>query len=367
MSSDVQLSGPASPRSPRRFLRWLIPVAAAGVFALVASDVLSADANPNLPGRTPTQLLAAAGAPKLTGFSGTVVEKAAFGLPDLGALFGGGTDQLGGPSVFSGSHTVRVWYGSQSKQRIAMLDSLGETDLFRNGSTLWEWDSRNRVATRHTLPATLSAPAGLATAAPDQAAQRIIALMSPSTEVSADKNVQVAGRAAYELVLTPKDGRSRVRQVRIALDGRTMVPLALQLYPRGSDRPALDIAYTRFDAVPPSEDNFSWQPPAGVTVKQGAAADAPKLPLALGQVRTGTVGSGWTTVFKATNLPTAAVLAKQNPQLGLLYGMLPTVKGAWGSGHLLTSALLTALVTDDGRFFAGAVDPSVLYEAAAKK
>ena len=79
-----------------------------------------------------------------------MVEKAALGLPDLSQLTGSSPDQLGGLSLLTGSHTIRVWYGGPSKQRVAMLDSLGESDLFRNGNTLWEWDSRSRVATKQS-------------------------------------------------------------------------------------------------------------------------------------------------------------------------------------------------------------------------
>ena len=44
---------------------------------------------------------------------------------------------------------------------------------------------------------------------------------------------------------------------------------------------------------------------------------------------------------------------------------LTPVSGPWGSGRLLDSKLLSILITNDGRVFAGAVDPSALYAAAA--
>src|SRR3954453_17972663 len=122
----------------RRLLRWLVPVAGAGVVALVASGVLAANANPHLPNRAAAQLLTAISHPKQVGFSGTVVEKASFGLPDLSGLGGlGGTGPSGGTggagvadgasplSLLSGSHTIRVWYGSPTKQRIALLNTFG--------------------------------------------------------------------------------------------------------------------------------------------------------------------------------------------------------------------------------------------------
>jgi hypothetical protein len=47
--------------------------------------------------------------------------------------------------------------------------------------------------------------------------------------------------------------------------------------------------------------------------------------------------------------------------------ILPKVSGTWGSGHLLSGSLFSALITDDGRVFVGAVTPEALEAAAAKK
>jgi hypothetical protein len=41
------------------------------------------------------------------------------------------------------------------------------------------------------------------------------------------------------------------------------------------------------------------------------------------------------------------------------------VHGAWGSGRLLRTSLVSVLITDQGSAFVGAVQPSVLYAAAA--
>jgi hypothetical protein len=42
---------------------------------------------------------------------------------------------------------------------------------------------------------------------------------------------------------------------------------------------------------------------------------------------------------------------------------LPRVSGSWGSGRLLRSSLLSAVITDDGRLAVGAVAPDLLYQA----
>jgi len=357
-------------------LRWLVPVAAAGVVALLASGVLSAGANPNLPNRSAVQLLAAVSHPKQVGFSGTVVEKASFGLPDLGGLGAlGSTQSADGTSplsLLSGSHTIRVWYGGATKQRIALLDTFGELDLFRNGNSLWQWNSDTRTAVHRSLPTApglFGAPGQLPGLTPDQAAQQIMALVQPSTTVTTDRTAVVAGRSAYTLVLTPKQAGARIRQVRISVDGATMVPLGVQVYVRDNPRPVLDVSFTRFDATMPSEDNFDWTPPPGATVQPAPsqAGMVPGLRLPAGRPTISTVGSGWTSVLKVTGLPSQAALAKLSPQAAGLLSLLPAVRGSWGSGRLLQTSVLSMLITADGRAFLGAVDPSVLYAAAGAR
>ncbi len=364
--------------SRRRALRWLVPAGAAGVVALLASGVLSANANPNLPNRSAAQLLAAVSNAKIAGFSGTVVEKASLGLPELPSL-GGVTAGSSGAGLFgllSGSHTARVWYAGESKQRVALLNQLGEQDVFRNGRELWQWNSDTRTANHTTLPsaAASSEAQQLPAVTPDQAAKQALALIEPSTTVTTDRAAIVAGRSAYVLVLTPKDSRSRVGSVRISVDGKTMVPLGVQVYPRASDRAAVDVAFTRFDDSVPSDDNFVWSPPAGAKVTQGdsgsrslQAAKGLADPTMLPNPAAITIGEGWTSIVKLTGVPRLDQVGKQDGQAGLVLSALPEVKGSWGSGRLFQSALVTGLITSDGRAFFGAVDPELLYQAAAVK
>ena len=375
-SLSERLSGNRT--APRRAVRWLVPVAAAGVIALIASGVLSASANPNLPRQTAAELLAAVGNAKVAGFSGTVVEKASLGLPELPQLGNSGSS-AGLIGMLTGSHTARVWYAGPTQQRIAVLDALGEQDLFRDGRDLWQWNSDNRTATHSVLPADAAepSPSQLPTLTPDQAAQQALKMIDPSTTVNTDRTGTVAGRSTYTLVLTPKDTRSRVGSVRISMDGQNKVPLGVQVYPRDSDRAALDISFTRVDFSVPDDDNFTFRPPSGVTVKQtpfgSHEASGGSAQPSLGGADTTTIGSGWTTIVKVTGMPGVASLGKQAgtadtaDTAGAVLGSLPTVSGAWGKGRLFSSTLITALITDDGRAYFGAVDPAMLYQAAAQK
>jgi hypothetical protein len=144
----------------------------------------------------------------------------------------------------------------------------------------------------------------------------------------------------------------------------------VQVLARGSKRAALDVSFTRFDDSVPSNDNFDWTPPPGAVVNGTPPRHPPGFQppaSALEHPDVTPIGAGWSTVFKVTGVPTLSALGSQDKQAGALLAALPEVHGSWGSGRLFSSALLTALVTSDGRVFVGAVDPELLYQAATAK
>ena len=337
-----------------------------GVVGLAAGGVFTAQASSeSLPKTTPAALLAAVQSARTSGFSGTIVAQLSLGLPDLSQLTGG----AGGASVtslMSGSHTMRFWYGGPDRQRMAVLGTTDETDVFHSGRELWQWNSDTHVATHSVLPArdvTAADPASdVAGLTPQQLAERAIAAIDPSTEVTVTADRRVADRAAYELVLRPRDQSTRVGSIRIAVDGSTKMPLGVQVYPRASSSPAIDVSFSGVSFKTPSADNFSFTPPPGATVHKGmAAAERPTgpKPEAAG-VAVAQIGSGWTAIVECRTTPARIATAA-----GPLLSRLTAVHGAWGRGRLLNSPLASVLITDDGRVFAGAVDPSALYAAAA--
>src|ERR1700730_1142010 len=117
---------------------WLVPAAAAVavIGGGVAVGALAAAADPSLPPRSAAELLVDLQTARLDGLSGTVVQRAARGLPALPSLGGGqGSSDL--TSLVAGTHTLRVWYSGPSKARVALLGTLGESDVITNGTDLW--------------------------------------------------------------------------------------------------------------------------------------------------------------------------------------------------------------------------------------
>lgn len=365
----------------RAVLRWLVPVTA-GVAVIgggAAVGTFAADAEPALPPRTAAQLLVDLQTSRLDGLSGTVVQRADLGLPQIANLAGlAGGNEL--TTMLTGTHTLRVWYSGQDRQRVALLDTLGERDVLRNGRDLWVWDSRSNTAKHRTLPESGAAEHAVP-ATPAEAADRALAAVDPTTAVTVGRSARVAGRDAYELVLTPRDADSLVHQVRIALDAKQHVPLRFEVLADGGDRPAFELAFTQVDFRRPDADQFRFNPPPGVTVTE---EPADKLPA--GKHRPGgpaeavpagtdlrTVGTGWTTVLVARmdrgELPGGAkggdgqAPAGAEAAAGLLEAM-PKVSGDWGSGRLFSGRLFSVLITDDGRVLAGLVTPERLYQAA---
>jgi outer membrane lipoprotein-sorting protein len=376
------------------------------VVAAVAaiSAITVAQAAPVLPDRTPAELLAAVAGdhtapPPLTG---TVVETASFGVPQLP----GEQNPTSITSLLAGSHTLKIWYGRHGQLRLAAPVQMGESDFVLNGNTAWLWQSNTDSVTKFVLPAehaTAPKPMRAKPAhprtplTPQQAARQALAMVGPSTRVTTESNVRVAGQAAYQLVVAPRSSQSLIGKITIALDAQHLsVPLRVQVFARGATSPAIQIAYTSISFVTPAAANFHFTPPPGAkvhTASPGMILSSPgygsTYPLPAKQAdQVRVIGKNWLSVavLPASALSelagqgNAAAVAGQAARsasggggsvsgsevFGALLKSAHPVHGAWGSGRLLHTSLLSVLITSTGHMLVGAVNPSVLYAAAAQ-
>jgi hypothetical protein len=385
--------------------RWLVPLGVVCAIALIAAltGVIRAAASGGpLPARSATTLVADLATTNVAGVSGTVTERADLGLPALPGVGGDGSADW--TQLLSGSHTLRVWSAGPAMSRVALLGSLGESDIVRNGADLWTWSSADNTATHLRLPSIGTATPGssapglpdgipsnlapllskLLPATPQQAAAEILAALSPTTSVRNAGAVSVAGRSAYELVIAPRDTASLVASIRIDIDATEHVPLRLRVFAKGHASPAFEIGFTQVSFDRPDASVFDFSPPSGATVTQ-VPAPSLKRPLTTPSPNDGpaphlsVIGSGWTAILAVKGQPPSlprrygSISGSEPGQsddasgsaLGAIIAQLPTVSGSWGTGRLLSTRLLSVLITNDGRVFAGAVAPSALYAAAA--
>lgn len=381
-----------------RRARWAVPGTAVAVTAAVvaALQIPAAQASPNLPDRTPAQLLASISTDaKVPPMTGTVVETASLGLPQL--------PQTGNPtsvaSLLTGSHTMKVYYQDSKHYRLSIPQPQSETDVIANGSKLWLWQSSSDSVTEFTQADQASAKNAAPKVAqtpltPQQAANQVLAKVGKTTLVSVQANVMVAGEPSYRLVLAPKDSRSLVGQVVIAIDGKYGVPLRVQLYAKGASSPAFQVGYTALQWVAPDPANFSFTAPKGASVDVVKPKDQAKSASGSTPSSTatgfGSYGKSWLTVvaFPQKDLMQGFgtisgssgsasssngqqnIASNSNKGVGVssqelinaLLGTAKPVHGSWGSGTLVTTSLVSMLMTG-GEVYIGAVQPTVLYAA----
>lgn len=350
-------------------LRWLAPVAVVAVIGGTSLVAATAEADPALPPRTAKELLVDVQQAQLEALSGTVVQTADLGIPELPGSDRRGSDLM---SLVAGSHTLKVWYSGPDKARLQLLGELGETDVILNGQDLWTWSSDDNAATHRTLGRRSGGdrkpelPAD-APKTPQEAADRLLDAVEPTTEVTTDRAVEVAGRDAYALVLRPKDDASLLTEVRIAVDGETRIPLKVEAF--AGEESVFDVAYTRVDFDRPDDAQFAFNPPPGAEVKELPAPTAADNARAKAKAKAHAeardsgdeptvVGEGWATVVVSDTGGSAST-----GELRQFLASLPEVSGSWGSGRVLAGTAFTVVVADDGRVAIGAVKPERVYQA----
>ncbi len=327
-----------------------ITVAGAVGLGLLAAPA-GAGAEPVLPAVTPEELVASVLQADPDAFAGTVELDNALGLPALPDM----------PQSGDGSSTARIWSDGDDGGRAALPTDDGEKTFVSDGDTFWAWDSADRsVLTgekgEHPDTGDLTDPTAAATEA--------IRTLQSSSTVTVDGTAEIAGRAAYELVLAPApEERTLLREIRVAVDAEQRIPLQLTVLANGSTEPVLTVGFTEltFGAQDPSL--FTFTPPPGATVEEPERPAPGELPDRFENgAAPAIVGDGWDTVIVGS-VPAGDGAEDARGQLAALG---TPVSGAWGSGTLISTAVANAIVTDDGRFAAGAVPEQVLTEALAQ-
>jgi outer membrane lipoprotein-sorting protein len=355
-------------------LRWIPAASAVVVVAAAAIAIpMSANASSTLPTKTSAQVIALVAGSHVKAFSGTIEQTSDLGLPSLPTT-GPGSDSSEASSLalITGTHSIRVYVDGASKDRVQQLDSMAEKDVIRNGKSVWVYDSKAGTAEHSVLAAHRKAHLGamkqgampLTSQAkqpqtPAAIAKSLLASLSPTSTVTVGADVEVAGRTAYDLVLTPKAADTLIGSVSIAVDPTTGMPLGVYVNARGATTHAVSIAFSQLTLGAPAAPLFNFTPPANAKVTQATPhkrADAitkPKAPKAKPTV----TGTGWDAVV---TLPKQSSLTKL--ESSKQFSELTT---AVSGGTLFHTSLVNILFTTDGRVIAGSVSASRLEAVAA--
>jgi outer membrane lipoprotein-sorting protein len=342
----------------------------AGVVGLVllATPAGAGGAPPALPQISAQELVQSVLTAKVPAFSGSVQVKQNLGLP-LPILPTGGADGV----------AARVYTDGTGKARISLAQRAAETTIVADGDNLWIWDSSDKSVRKiphGQADAQQEAPEQLAD--PATAAKKLVDSVQESSNVTVDGTAQVAGRPVYQLLLTPKPTeKTLLREIRVAVDSETRVPLRLEVLANGQSDAALEVGFTEFSPGAQDASLFQFTVPPGAKVtetKPGEHIDPKAARDLLTQLDPQVVGSGWDTVLvgkvpaqllsMATGGQAQGRGNGRTPDVtGLLRTFAKQVNGSFGTGWVVSTKVGGALITQDGRVALGAVPEQVLIDA----
>ena len=281
--------------TPRRTLstraRWAVPVvvAVAVGIAFAAPPLLASADSAGLPTITPEQLAAQVAAAPQQPLSGTVVYTARLGLPvaPVQATSAAPTRS----SLLGGSSTMRVWTDGAERSRVALLGDVSEYSVVQDGPQAWTYSSTDDAVVHYSLDAGRHRPvrrprhAGRGGRPPGHGrpadarrgrppgGRRMAKLFST---VTLDAQTTVAGRDAYQLVVTPKSQTTLVGRIVVAVDAKTSTPLRLQVWSRADTQtPALELGFTDVTFGTPADSVLSFSTPPGASTQGRRRAPAP--------------------------------------------------------------------------------------------
>ncbi|MGW0909386.1 LolA family protein [Streptomyces sp. NPDC002853] len=400
----------------RKAARYVVPVAVAGVAAATIGLVpaLATSGDPKLPDVTAQELIEKIAASDTEQLSGTVKISTDLGLPSLGGDMAGGFAPGGGSGgdsggdgegsaadpqaklmeLATGTHTLRVAADGPDKQKLSILDDAAEYSLIHNGDDVWAYDSKSNEA-YHSKSAgkgnagEKDAPKDLpknVPSTPKELAEEALKAVDDTTSVKVDGTAQVAGRDAYRLVIEPKQSGSTIGRITVAVDSETGTPLKFTLTPSGGGSAVVDAGFTKVDFGKPAASTFDFTPPKGAKVTEGDDAAAEKHGFKDGgkefkgdkgkEFKGGedlnglnVIGEGWTSIAElelpgGQGLPTGASGDVPPDAQNFLDSLGDKVSGDFGSGTVFKTRLVNALITEDGKVYAGAVTKEALVKAA---
>ena len=383
--------------------RWLPAIVTPAIIAGVTALPLQASAV-DLPDLSADELMVMMQAAEPAEFSGIVVKRSNLGLPtlELSSMLSEAevermrektpdefaefvpevieTEGLAeAMELIAGEHRVRVFVG-ETGMRAQILDRMSQRDLIVSGNTVWSYDSREQTATFAELDtqtlaegeaqamAELNAYAaqiGLDLTDPQAVSDYVMSLAGEDSVITVGTDHWMAGRTAYQLIVTPKSDVSMVASVVVSLDSETGMPLALSVNSVAQVEPAMEIAFESISFTDQDEALFSFTPPAGteVTNLNELESNKPDLEMwmdmdemeALEKPEPEVLGEGWASVVMMSSAGDKDMFAE-----GLFAELMTEVAG----GKVFRTPLVNVLVTDSGDIYAGAVTVDYLLSLA---
>ena len=210
----------------------------------------------SVPRLTASQLRARILASADESYAGYAESNATFGLPPVSGL-------TGLTSLLNGVTKMRVWQATPGRWRVDVLSDAGERDTYQlSACRSFIWDSGDQLLTEVRGQQTYRLPRA-ADLVPPALALRLLSEGGRQARFSVIAPVRVAGRAAAGLRMTPADPESTVGRVDIWADPSSGLPLMVEVFGRGSGRPALQSLFFQVSPWHPDPRVLTPAPAAG--------------------------------------------------------------------------------------------------------
>lgn len=181
-------------------------------------------------------------------YTGYARSQAELGLPNL-------PDFSDVTSMLSGLTDMRVWYRSPERNRVDVVNTIGERDVYQTPDGVYTWDYASNLLTEivGTEPVRLPRAGDLV---PPDLARRILS-MDPTDPVTSLPTRRIAGVDAAGLRLRPDGTATTVGQVDIWADPDSGIPLRVEITARGAATPIITSQFLDFDRSNPSDDTLA--------------------------------------------------------------------------------------------------------------
>jgi outer membrane lipoprotein-sorting protein len=291
-------------------------------------------------------------------------------------------------ALIAGTHKIRVYSSGEDKLRVQILDLMAQRDLIVNGNTIWLYDSKKQLAQFATLDQQkldetralaeekvldYAKKLSLDISSPIAVAEYLLAEAQEYANFSVGKDHSLAGRTAYQLILTPQSANSLLARATLSVDSETGLPLAVEIYSVEQENAAFSVRFESVSFAEVDPSIFEFSAPNGVATemvlpelpeitedqKQWAQMLKGQLEQRFGDLaKPEILGTGFDSVLYLAELP--ADLSLELLEQQLFADLIEEVQG----GRLFSTPLLKVLLTDSGKLYVGAVTKEYLLRAA---
>lgn len=256
----------------RSKLAIYVAVGLVAAVALVAGVVAVAGAgsSTSLPDVSASELMARMGQSQgqVQAVSGEVSWK-----NDLFGDLGSATDmaQLPAQSPLTSSGSGRIWV-SDAGVRVESQGAGGDqvAGVSKATRTAWTYDSATNTVRRLVMagdaPANEPIPSPSASMMTPAAIGAYLQQLAPYATVDVAGQGTVAGRAVYLLRMTPVADDTALGAVQASIDGKTMMPLRLEVFAKSGGAAVLQFGFDSVSYGPIDAALYDFTPPAGTTV-----------------------------------------------------------------------------------------------------